>query len=187
MYGAKYVGNLFGSAQPQVTKFQLTASETITKGDLVDLTSGLVNEATAAKAFLGIANETVTDSGSGTDYIDIIVARPGDVYLMDNDQDSDTFAVTDIEHIINKLFSGFDYIYCLLSTTTGYLDSIIELLFNHASFVIKSGETGSGSISRSWGRILKEALMSQVYSPGDVEKIANENNCKMIDSIFFKK
>jgi len=95
MYGAKYVGNLFGSAQPQVTKFQLTASETITKGDLVDLTSGLVNEATAAKAFLGIANETVTDSGSGTDYIDIIVARPGDVYLMDNDQDSDTFAVTD--------------------------------------------------------------------------------------------
>ncbi len=98
-----------------------------------------------------------------------------------------TFAVTDLEQIINKLFSGFDYIYCLLSTTTGYLDSIIELLFNHASFVIKSSKTGSGPISRSWGRVLNEALMSQVYSPGDVEKIANANNCKMIDSIFFEK
>jgi len=97
-----------------------------------------------------------------------------------------TFAVADLEQIINKLFSGFDYIYCLLSTTTGYLDSIIELLFNHASFVIKSSETGSGPISRSWGRVLTEVLSSQVSSPGDVEKITNENNCKMIDLNLFK-
>jgi len=98
-----------------------------------------------------------------------------------------TFAVTDLEQIINKLFSGFDYIYCLLSTTTGYLDSIIELLFNHASFVIKSSETGSGPISRSWGRVLNEALLNQASSPDDVERIANDNNCKMINMNLLKK
>jgi len=92
MYGAKYVGNLFGSAQPQVTKFQLTASEVITKGDLVQLASGLIDDAGDGETILGIANETITDSGSGTDYIDVIVARPGDIYLMDNDQDSDTLS-----------------------------------------------------------------------------------------------
>ncbi len=98
-----------------------------------------------------------------------------------------TFAVTDIEHMINKLFSGFDYIYCLLSTTTGYLDSVIGLLYNHASFVIKSSESGSGSISRSWGRVLNEVLLNQASSPDDVERISNVNNCKMIHLDFLKK
>ncbi|GAH54920.1 unnamed protein product, partial [marine sediment metagenome] len=46
---------------------------------------------------------------------------------------------------------------------------------------------GSGPISRSWGRVLNESLLNQASSPDDVERIANENNCKMIDSIFLKK
>ncbi len=118
-----------------------------------------------------------------------------DLMMLDKSSENDkvwrfwknTFAGKNMEQIINKLFSGFDYIYCLLSTTTGYLDSIIELLFNHASFVIKSSETGSGPISRSWGRVLNEALLNQASSPDDVERIANVNNCKMVNLDFFKK
>ena len=95
MYGAKYVGNLYGSVQPQATKFQVTALSTITKGDLVNLVSGLIEVAGTGDAILGLANETVVGNAGGTTYVDIIIAKRGDVYLMDNDESSGAIAATE--------------------------------------------------------------------------------------------
>jgi len=93
MYGAKYVGRFDGGTVP-LGSFVAKASEVITKGDWLSIdTTGLVDVAGADELLLGVANQTIT--GDGTKKVEVIMAMPGTKFLMDNDNDTETFAVGD--------------------------------------------------------------------------------------------
>jgi hypothetical protein len=94
-YGAKYVGSLYNaSVQPLTRKFHITASATVTKGDWVNLEAGYILPASAGDSVFGVANETVVGNAAGTSHVEVIIARPGDLYIMDNDNDTTTFGIT---------------------------------------------------------------------------------------------
>jgi len=98
MYGAKWVGNMQGGTAP-MQNFLIKADEVITKGDwlTVDDGTGKVDvAASATEPLLGVANETVTGNSGGTNYVEVILALPGTQFLMDNDNDSETFAQDDV-------------------------------------------------------------------------------------------
>jgi hypothetical protein len=96
MYGLKYVGSMTTpGVQPMVRGgYKVKASQTITKGDPVNIEDGYINLAAATERIFGVANETVVGNAAGTSKVDVIVAREGDLYLADNDNDTTTFAVT---------------------------------------------------------------------------------------------
>lgn len=95
MYGLKFVGNLYGSAQPTVkSRYKVKANTTITKGDPVIIENGYLDLCEAGEKVFGVANETVVGNAGGTSKIEVHVDRIGDMYLADNDNVSTTFAVT---------------------------------------------------------------------------------------------
>jgi len=99
MYGFKYVGTIDNKNVPALTrKFPITASEVITKGDALTLTSGKLDSGTQVSTakIIGIANENVTGNSGGTNFCEVIVARPGDLYIADNDNVGTTFAATHV-------------------------------------------------------------------------------------------
>ena len=98
MYGAKYVGNINGGTAPVTKSFLIKASEVITKGDwiTVDGGTGKVDVAAADEPLLGVANETVTGNAGGTNKVEIILAMPGTLFIMDNDNTTETFAQDDV-------------------------------------------------------------------------------------------
>jgi hypothetical protein len=98
MYGARYIGNLNGGTSPITKRFLIKASEVITKGDwiTVDGATGKVDVAAADEPLLGVANETVTGNAGGTNKVEIILAMPGTLFIMDNDNVAETFAQDDV-------------------------------------------------------------------------------------------
>lgn len=125
MNGFRYVGNLFGSAEPLTQRFLITASEVITKGDLLTLTSGKLDSGTdvAGTKIIGLANETVTGNSGGTNYCEVIIPRPGDLYIGDNDNDGTTFAATHVGTYFDVLSaaSGSQQVDTSTTATTGQL------------------------------------------------------------------
>lgn len=96
-YGAKYVGSLWNaSVQPMTRRFKVKANEVITKGDWLNIESGKLLVASAGDSVIGVAHETVTGNAGATSTCETVVARPGDLYIMDNDNDTETFAATDV-------------------------------------------------------------------------------------------
>ena len=92
MYGAKYVGTLTGiSAVPAYREYVVANSETITKGDFVRLDDGYLVAATATTEILGTADQTVTGNAVLTCRVNV---DPDALYLVDNDNDSNTFGLT---------------------------------------------------------------------------------------------
>jgi hypothetical protein len=70
-YGAKFVGSLQNDAvEPMTRKFKVTAATTVTKGDLVSLSSGKLIVATAGTKVAGVAHETVLGNAAGTNTCD---------------------------------------------------------------------------------------------------------------------
>ena len=99
MYGAEYVGNIQGGTAP-VRNFLIKAAEVIAKGDwlTIDGGTGKVDVVTANgdEPLLGVANETVTGNSGGTNYVEVVVALPGTLFIMDNDNTTETFAQDDV-------------------------------------------------------------------------------------------
>ncbi|NMX22103.1 hypothetical protein C5S30_06685 [ANME-1 cluster archaeon GoMg4] len=93
----------------------------------------------------------------------------------------ETFAIEEVKQPLQKIFSKFDYVYCLMSTTTGYVDSVAELLFDRSSYCIIPQESGQTNKLRSWGSVLNEVLLNGFNSPDEVKKVAETYNCKMVE------
>lgn len=88
------LGRTDGNTNYSTYKF-LVDSVTITKGDFVYLSSGLLTNASiAGQLLVGVAEETVTGNGS-TVYCHVCV-DPEMRYLVDNDNVAATFASTDV-------------------------------------------------------------------------------------------
>lgn len=95
------LGRTDGNTNYSTYKF-LVDSVTITKGDFVYLSSGLLtNASVAGKLLVGVALETVTGDGS-TVYCHVCV-DPEMRYLLDNDNDSATFASTDVGNFFDLI------------------------------------------------------------------------------------
>ncbi len=89
------------------------------------------------------------------------------------------------EEIRNKLkllFSRFDYFYCLLGRSRGYINSVADLLPSFSSYIIIPQKSGQINKLRSWGEVLSEALLNKAFLPNDVEYIAHRYKCE-IDTI----
>ena len=93
MYGLTYVGNLDGKTTAAIKAFPGKASTTITKGDPVNIEAGYLNLAAAGERIIGMATETVTNGAGANAAIQVIV-DPMAMYIVDNDNDTTTFAVT---------------------------------------------------------------------------------------------
>ena len=91
MYGVKVIGSLYGG--DRVHK-EFNAAGTFAAGDFVmfDGSTGEVVVATAGSSILGVAKEAAT-SASEDVLIDI---TPNMVVIMDNDNDTETFAATHV-------------------------------------------------------------------------------------------
>jgi len=99
MYGAKYVGNLQSGTAPVAKRFLIKATEVIAKGDwltIEDATGKVDVVAAATEPLVGIANETVTGNAGGTNKVEVVLALPGTMFIMDNDNDAETFAQDDV-------------------------------------------------------------------------------------------
>jgi len=91
MYGVKVLGSLFGGDRVHM---EFNAAGTFAAGDFVmfDGSTGEVVVATAGNSILGVAKEAATAASTGVS-IDI---TPNMVVLMDNDNDTETFAATHV-------------------------------------------------------------------------------------------
>lgn len=89
------MGNVNGGTNYATRPFKVTNAVTITKGDLVYLTSGKLSNATVTGDFrpVGVALETVVGTGTNS----CLVAIDDElILLMQNDNIAATFAATDV-------------------------------------------------------------------------------------------
>lgn len=89
------LGNIDGGTNYATRPFKVTNAVTVTKGDLVYLSSGKLTSATVTGDFrpVGVAQETVVGTGSNT----CLVAIDEDlILLMQNDNLVTTFAATHV-------------------------------------------------------------------------------------------
>ena len=90
------LGRTDGNTNFSTYKFIVTSGITITKGDFVYFASGeITNSSIATQLVVGVAMETCT--GVSDNSVKCLVCIDPEMrYLLDNDQDSATFAVTDV-------------------------------------------------------------------------------------------
>ena len=87
-----------------------------------------------------------------------------------------------LDHIkehLQMMFSRFRYIYCLMSSTTGYIDSIIGLLSNFESYYIKPLESGQSNKLKSWGKVLSDVIINGYNLPEEVKGVAEKHKCTL--------
>lgn len=111
MYGAIPVGSEFGISD--VLRSYLGGG-TFAKGDLVMLSSGEAVVATATNRVIGVANEAATSSSTNVE----INVTPGLRVIMDNDNDSTTFAASHVGTYFDMIGSTGAHLVDTSSTTT---------------------------------------------------------------------
>jgi len=84
-----------------------------------------------------------------------------------------------IKKAIDLKFSKYDYIPCLLSTTSRYTDAIAEVLYDYDSYILKSREKGQAVKLCSWANFLNDSILSQINCPGEAEPVARMHNCEV--------
>jgi hypothetical protein len=93
------LGRVDGKSNFAQMDFIVTNSVTVTAGDFVYGASGRVtNASVAGQPIVGYAQSTVTGNVAGTNKVSVII-DPLMRYLIDNDNDSTTFAAT---HVLTK-------------------------------------------------------------------------------------
>jgi len=93
----------------------------------------------------------------------------------------ETFATDDVKKKLRQLLSNFDNIYCLMSTTTGYADSVAKLLSGFKAYCIIPQEIGQTNKLKSWGKVLNDAILNKCNSPDKVRKVAEKHDCIMTE------
>lgn len=90
------VGRLDGQTNFAAREFVVTSGVTVNEGDFVYFASGKVTNATVAGArLIGMASGTATGNAGGTVKVSVCI-DPNMVYLVDNDNDTTTFAATHV-------------------------------------------------------------------------------------------
>lgn len=84
-----------------------------------------------------------------------------------------------VELQLRNLFSKYEYVYCLLSTTTGYFNSVKDIFLNSNLYCVIPRENGQRNKLMSWGKVLNDAIIESAYAPDDVRIIAERHNCNL--------
>lgn len=82
----------------------------------------------------------------------------------------DTFRNEDVYEKLNRIISSYDYVYCLMSDSSGYLGSVMDIISGTKTFHARFPGAGQNSPSL-WGKVLNEALLKGACSPDEVNKI----------------
>lgn len=90
------------------------------------------------------------------------------------------YAIDNVKQPLREIFSKFNYIYCLMSDSTGYVPSVSQILSEYKSYHIKCPEANQNA-PRIWGRVLNDVLLNGISSPDGVRKMAEKHNCKMVE------
>ena len=92
----RFVKNLDGKSNSVELSFPVASGVTVTAGDFVYFASGRITSATVAGArLIGQVQQTATGNAGGTVYA-LVLVDDSAVYLVKNDNDSGTFAVTHV-------------------------------------------------------------------------------------------
>ena len=172
----KNLGLREGNTMPAIDRYHGKLYSSLNPDVLNRLRNGKTNNVLIVSALMGIISPT-----------DLIP----DYELMMSDKSPknrkvwvswrEIFAIEEIRQPLQKIFSEFDHIYCLMSTTTGYVDSVATLLSDYTSYCIIPQESGQTNKLRSWGNVLSEVLLNDYNSPDEVRKVAETYNCKMVE------
>lgn len=93
---AQLLGRTDGGTNFSTLELIVGSAVVVNKGDFVYFASGVITNASVAGALLvGMSTETATGNAAGTVKVKVCV-DPEMRYLLDNDQDSATFASTDV-------------------------------------------------------------------------------------------
>lgn len=93
---ARYVGTIDGKSNHLTQDLPVADGVTVTAGDFVYWSSGRITSASiAGKRLVGVVTETVTGNTAGTNKA-LTIVEPTAEYLVDNDNDSATFAATHV-------------------------------------------------------------------------------------------
>lgn len=88
---------------------------------------------------------------------------------------------------VQKIFSTYDYIYCLMRKNSGYLRSLSDILRTQHCYQVLSEGGGRIKILMNWGRFLDEALSSGIILPSDMQVLAKRYSCKINNLNFSAK
>ncbi|TET89610.1 MAG: peroxide stress protein YaaA [Methanomassiliicoccales archaeon] len=77
-----------------------------------------------------------------------------------------------------ETYPDLEYIYCFMSTTTGYVDAIRPLLSGYDSYVVDTNRRGVAKITSSWGEGVKRCAPTLVR-PADVERKLEKMECEL--------
>lgn len=93
---ARPLGRLDGMTNYATLELPVANGVTVTKGDFVYMSNGRVTSASiAGQKLMGMATETVTGDSNGTEKV-LVIVDPTMRYLVDNDNDSATFAASHV-------------------------------------------------------------------------------------------
>lgn len=96
MAGLRALGTVDGRSNFAALDLPVASGVTVTAGDAVYFSSGRVTSASVAgQRLIGVTKETATGNAGGTVTVSVIV-DPRMRYLVDNDNDSATFAATHV-------------------------------------------------------------------------------------------
>ena len=94
--GARYLGTIDGKSNHLTQDLPVASGVTVTAGDFVYWASGRITSASVAGALLvGVVTETATGNAGGTVKA-LTIVEPTAKYLVDNDNDSTTFAISHV-------------------------------------------------------------------------------------------
>lgn len=119
------VGRIDGETNFAAREFVVTSGVTIYEGDFVYFASGKVtNSSVATQRLVGMALGTATGNAAGTVKVSVCV-DPNMVYLVDNDNDTTTFAATHVGTNFDLIgAAGAQLVDTSSTSTTGSLTCI---------------------------------------------------------------
>ncbi len=93
---ARCLGTVNGKTDYSTASFKVASGVTVTEGDFVYFASGRITSASiAGQKLIGVVQETATGNAGGTVEA-LVIVDPDAVYLVDNDNDSTTFAASHV-------------------------------------------------------------------------------------------
>lgn len=107
--------------------------------------------------------------------------------MMDHGPDNDyihnywnlAYKTKDVKSILKNKLLQFDRVICLLSKSTGYVNSIESLLDGQEAYFVKSKTRGMANVLNQWANIMNECF-SNINIHKSVADIVKNNNCELI-------
>ncbi len=82
--------------------------------------------------------------------------------------------------ILEGRYPGLKEVYCFMSDTTGYVQTVEFLKASLRMHVVHVEEGSTGASTRAWGNGLRSCLEESASTPEDVKRIVELEGCRLI-------